>query len=395
MPSQPPEHTRASVVASLRERRWEIESAIHARIRGDGAPIEAADPEYAEGLRAAVPAALDYCLDAMDEEEGHPAEVPRALIAQARVAAHNGITLETVLRRYFAGYTLLGDFLLDEVKAGGLREGVELKSLLRDLAAGFDRLVYAVSQEHGRASTSRSSSEAAGSAKQVERLLAGEPLEVHELDYDMEGFHVGLIASGPGAAEAIRDLSACLDRRLLLVEREEGAVWAWLGGRRPPDPAALRDHALECAPPKLCLAVGEPARGLVGWRLTHRQARAALSIARRNPGRPIRYVDVALLASSIGDELLAASLREIYLSPLRKVSDGGDVARHTLRAYFAADRNISSTAALLGVRRHTVASRLEAIEERIGRPLSTCAAEVEIALRLEELGLPAGAIPAS
>ena len=48
------------------------------------------------------------------------APVPVALLAQARLAARVGVSLDAVLRRYFAGYTLLGDFLIEEARALGL-----------------------------------------------------------------------------------------------------------------------------------------------------------------------------------------------------------------------------------------------------------------------------------
>jgi DNA-binding PucR family transcriptional regulator len=75
----------------------------------------------------------------------------------------------------------------------------------------------------------------------------------------------------------------------------------------------------------------------------------------------------------------------IYLAPLAAERDGGAVARRTLRAYFAAERNISSTAAALGVDRRTVRNRLRAIEELLGRPLGEAAPDLEVALRLEQL----------
>ncbi len=55
------------------------------------------------------------------------------------------------------------------------------------------------------------------------------------------------------------------------------------------------------------------------------------------------------------------------------------MARETLRAYFAADRNISSTAAALGVDRRTVTNRIRAIEDLFGRPLKDFATDLETA----------------
>ena len=83
------------------------------------------------------------------------------------------------------------------------------------------------------------------------------------------------------------------------------------------------------------------------------------------------------------DSLLVNSLREMYLAPLEVEKDRGKTARETLWAYFRAGRRISSAAAALGIDRHTVTNRLRSIEERLGRPLDLCSADVEAALKLE------------
>jgi DNA-binding PucR family transcriptional regulator len=131
------------------------------------------------------------------------------------------------------------------------------------------------------------------------------------------------------------------------------------------------------------VTVGEPGEGLAGWRFSHRQAKAALPIAERGGEAIVRYAEVALLASVSRDDLLAGSLRQLYLEPLEAARDRGKAARDTLRAYFAAERNVSSTAAALGVDRGTVTNRLRAVEDLIGRPLKEVATELETALRLE------------
>ena len=131
----------------------------------------------------------------------------------------------------------------------------------------------------------------------------------------------------------------------------------------------------------MSIALGEPAQGLAGWRLTHRQAAGALSIAERR-AKPVRYADVSLLAAALRDELLAASLRRLYLEPLEAERDGGAILRDTLRAYFDCGRNVTSAAATLGVDRKTVTARLRGAEQHIGRPLGGCAAELQTALEL-------------
>jgi hypothetical protein len=365
----------------------EIEQAALERVWAIGGPRRA-EPAYAEGLRAAVSAALEYALAAIARGSERPAPVPLELRAQARLAARSGVGLDTVLRRYCAGSALLGDHLIEAAEEAEL-PAAELKRFLRAQAAGLERLLAAVSEEYRREAQAGPLSAKQLRAEWVKRLLDGELLDASQLAYELDAWHLGVVLLGAGAQVEIRELARSLDRRLLLVPRGEDGAWAWLGGARPLDPTELARQAAARLPDGARLAIGEPAEGVAGWRLTHRQAAAAAPIALRGHEPLVRYADVALLASAAQDDLLLASLRRLYLEPLERERDGGAATRETLRAYFAAGRNVSSTAAALGISRQAVGSRLRAIEERTGRPLGACAAEIEIALRIEAQG-PAG-----
>jgi hypothetical protein len=379
------EHARADLTARLQARRPEVEQAVLTRIFAVADAGEVADPEYIAGLHDAVSAALDYGIAVVELGEERSPPVPAALLAQARMAARNGVSLDTVLRRYFAGYSLLSYFLIEEVEDGGLFQGASLKQLLRAQATLFDHLLAAVSEEYGREAGSRLDTAEQRLAERVQRLLDGELLDTSELLYDFDTHHLGLIAKGPDAPEAVRELVAPIDCRLLSIRRSDGSVWAWLGSRRGGlTPDQLGSLASSCLPPQVSLAIGEPAEGLSGWRLTHRQARAAILIAQRGPRNHVRYADVALLASMLQDDLLATSLRQLYLVPLEDERDRGEVWRETLRAYLGTDRNVSSAAAALGVSRRTVTNRLLAIEESLGCRLNSSTAEIEVALRHHE-----------
>jgi DNA-binding PucR family transcriptional regulator len=220
----------------------------------------------------------------------------------------------------------------------------------------------------------------------VRHLLDGRLQEAHELAYELNANHLALLGCGAGAGEALRELAAPLDRRLLLVEPGEQIAWAWLGSRLAfgqDDASALASALVASAPLGTTFALGEPGAGTEGWRLSHRQAVAALSVAGRGSDPVARYRDVALLAAVLGDEIAAASLRRLYLEPLESGRDGGAALRETLRAYFDAGGNISSTACALGVVRNTVSARLRTAELRLGRRLTDCAADLEVALRLD------------
>jgi DNA-binding PucR family transcriptional regulator len=176
-----------------------------------------------------------------------------------------------------------------------------------------------------------------------------------------------------------------------VLAKGENTVWAWLGGRAPICVTELLAGLADSAPGTR-FAVGEPGFGLAGWRLSHRQANAAFAVALRSRAKVVRYGDVCLLAAAVQDEVLWMSLHQLYLLPLATERDDGESFRTTLSAYFGAHRNAASTAARLGVSRQTVSARLRTAEARIGMPLTECAQELELALRMHELeSSPGGA----
>ncbi len=372
----------AELASRLRVRREEIEQATLARLASLSPLPDRAGPGYAEGLRAAVAAAVDHAIATLEREDEAAAAVPLPLLTQARLAARSGVGLDTVARRYVAGHSVISDFVLQE--AGGGLPADELKRLLHSLGLAVDRLLRAAAAAYTDEVDTVSRSGNRVRVELIERLLAGELLEADALEYDLAFSHLAVLATGSGAGQSLRALARSLDAQLLVASPARALHWAWLGRRRPLDPEDVLRAVALLRPPSTFLALGEVAAGPTGWRLTHRQARAALGVALR--GRPgvVRYADVALLAAALQDDLLEASLRRLYLNPLEDDRERGDVLRQTLRAYFAADCNASSAAAALGLSRNTVAGRLREAEERLGRPLSDSRTELDVALRLQE-----------
>jgi|GEM_PF-308226 len=113
----PLERARIGVVKRLRARRSEIDEAIFARVSDrwfDRTGSE--DPEYVAGLRAAGVAALDYILVGIERSGQSLESVPAAVLEQARRAARVGVGVDTVLRRYHAGYAVLERFVIQEAE---------------------------------------------------------------------------------------------------------------------------------------------------------------------------------------------------------------------------------------------------------------------------------------
>jgi hypothetical protein len=372
---------RADIADRLRFRRPEMEEAIGARALAVAGLTGSEDSGYREGLRAAIAAAVGFALEAIESGIGRGGPVPVAALVQARLAARSGVGLTVVLRRYAAGYSVLGDRLAEEL--GYFPSAGRLHSVLQgELMVVFDRLIVEVSAEYQREADLLRESPISRQADRVRRLLQGERVSSAELGYELGGWHLAAAASGDRAAPLLRELVEGLDRPSLVVELSQREAWAWLGGQRPPDPALLLARAGADRHAGPLIAIGEPGRGVSGWRASHRQAAAALSVAGHDPRAATRYADVAIVSAVLGDVDLTRFLVETYLEPLADGRGGGEVLRETLWAFLAAGQNASSAAAALGIARQTVTSRIRAIEERLARRVDAFAAEIEIALRL-------------
>jgi hypothetical protein len=388
-----------AVVERLRTRRVEIERAIFVRVR-EAVPAVGGEPdtEYVEGLRAAVVAAVEFALAGI-ERGGSPGSIPAESVIQAHRAARSGVSLDAVLRRYIAGHAVMWDYVMEEADRIELAGQGGLREMSRAQTALLDQLVIGVTREHVAELQRASRSREHRLLERVRALLVGEHADgpdteldalAAELGYDLDPEHLAVIARGAHAPQVLRDLGRRLDRRLLCVAPGKETVWAWLGGRSALTSAdlaqALSARAstsakafgnMEAPALGVSFAVGEPARGLAGWRSSHRQAQAAQLVALRRREGLTRYADVALLATALKDEALVGWLQHVYLSPLDDYRKSGSALRETLHAYVAAEHNVSSAAARLKVARTTIVNRLHAIEERLGRTLRPCPAELE------------------
>jgi hypothetical protein len=402
------ESARARVARRLRARHDSLVEAIFARVSGEAfGHAGGDDARYVEGLRETVGEAVRYALVGIERGGEGLGPVPEQVLAQARRAARAGVSLDTVLRRYVAGHTLLADEVVQEIEriqAPGGRGA--LGEIARIQSAVLDRLLAVIAAEYRHELDRTGSSHARRLLERVHALLEDEHTD-HDtsreegsepaagLGYALDRWHLGLIAHGPDAQKSMDTLAKTLGCALLCVPDGENAIWAWLGARTrllPADVQRAATHAVSRAAsdaaPGVMLVLGEPAEGLAGWRTTHHQARATLAVALARP-RPItRYADVALLAIALTNQTLADALMQAYIAPLQDSRVRGTVLCDTLRTYLQTQRSPSSTAAALGVARTTVENRLRTIEQHLSRPLHTGSPELEIALALQDIGYP-------
>jgi hypothetical protein len=134
---------RSLLAARLRERLPEIQRAVATRVYAISDPHDVSDSAYLFGLNAALAVAIDHRLAVLEAGERRTPDVPPVLLAQARLDARDGVSLDTVLRRYYAGSTLFGDFLVEEAERAEVPSS-ELRLLLAAQATLGDRLLAAV-----------------------------------------------------------------------------------------------------------------------------------------------------------------------------------------------------------------------------------------------------------
>jgi hypothetical protein len=303
-----------------------------------------------------------------------------------RVVARAGVPLDAVLRSYRLGHATVWEWILGSIRELELDRATAdavLRRVSRALFAYHDRVMSLVTEEYAVELARFRRGREWRRKELVEELLGGERPSADELDYELGGRHVGLIAWGADVDALLRLLESRSGGRLLSVFAGEEIVWAWVGsprGSRSPDLEML----LSDLPDNVAVAAGDPLEGLDGFRASHLQARAAYRVAMRRPRRLTHHHDVAIESLALQDESTARGLVSRELGPLLG-SERGDVLIETLRAYFAAGNNAAAAAASLGVHERTVANRLQEVEKILGHSLRARRAELELALRIREL----------
>lgn len=377
-----------AIAESLRLKTPEIEQAILARLQGVRAGVPGMAAECVESMHVAAIELLECCVDGMERGDMAAVRLPRSIGRPARCAARAGAGIDAILRYYIAAHTVIGEFVMDSVcRLDRWAESAAAALLRRVQANALEEVLVLVVEEFEHERSRAALSASARRAEIVRRLLAGEERDASGLDYDVEApCHVALVVTGEFQAEpTARALEGCHNTKHLIASPGDGTIWAWVGGAR----SVTTEEVVKLLAGAGCrgcfVGVGEPCAGVDGWRLSHRQADAACNLGLCSERGIIKYADDPLLAAAINDEVLARSLHDLYLAPLDRRRGGGAVLRDTLREYFAKSANVSSAAVALGVTRRTVEARLRTAEQLLGRTVQACSAEIDVALRLDEM----------
>jgi hypothetical protein len=380
----------ALLAARLRTRLDELVADYVERLAREAPEWTRERPELADTIAIGAREGIGAELDAM--RAGRlPDACPELDAEGARNCARLGVPLDRVLLQYRLGHEVQWDAWLDAVERQQLAPAARralLERVSRFLFAYAGRLSSFATAEYLRERERLLRGEEQRRAHLVREALAGRAVDEGRLGYALAGHHLAVVADGHDARTLVRELAGELDRRLLAVEAEEGVWWAWLGGDRPLGERARAPLRRLSPGAAVRLAVGDEGAGRDGFRASHAQALAARALGSAEGGAVVLFDDVALDALCTRDPDAAATFAARELRGI----DGADARtaalRATLRAWFRAGQNAAAAAALLGVHEQTVAHRLRAVEERIGRPASARRAELEVALRLRERAAP-------
>lgn len=163
----------------------------------------------------------------------------------------------------------------------------------------------------------------------------------------------------------------------LVVTSSEATRWIWLKDVATLEREDVRRVFEET--PKLRIAIGSTARGVVGFRRSHEQAISAQHMMVRLHSRQqvacfedIHMVSLLTQRPEQADEFITETLGAL--------ASAGSVLRDTLLAYINEQCNAARAAQQLYIHRNTLLSRLDAAQRLLPKPLERTTVRVAVAL---------------
>ena len=402
----------ASVGAALNADLAGLTQQIHLRLSTEIEDLRG-DERILQLLRSSVEGNVDTILHMFQHGIGiDRVEPPSAAVEYARRLAQRGVPVNALVRAYRLGQDTLLRRGLDEVRRqGGNPEVASLAGQrMVEITFGYidwmsQRVVISYENERDRWLQNRSAVRAA----RTRELLAGNSVDMAAaeaaLGYRLAQRHVGIVvwtrAGAPGEDELsplerfvirLAERVSC-PARPLFVPCDDSSAWAWLpiGRCAGIEPEIIRQATGSDG--RVMVAVGEPAQGVDGFRVSHTQAVQTQAVALlRDAEAPqvttFGQVGVAALLSA--DVEAARAWVSQVLGRLATDDDHCARLRKTLRVFLATGGSYTASAAQLAMHKNSVKYRVEKAGQERGRPIHGDRLEVEVALHVcHWLGHPA------
>lgn len=340
-------------------------------------------------------------------DPGEAARLTSPTLAYARDGAHHAIPLATLMRSYRLAHAATARHFnaILETHARDAEELHRASELASEwMFAYVDAALCLVEEVYSAERDRWLRSATASQAETIGIILAKAPIDVEvasrRLRHDVRRVHVGAIAWLDSHEEgrntqallesAIRDVAAAIgDQKPLVHPLGILSAAAWIGSHSDVPSKVLDELRFRTATaPGVRIAVGEPARGIAGFRASHLEALEAQRVARsagRPPGSVTRYHNVSLRALATVDAEQAGAFVRRELGDLGATDEATRRLAATLRTYLEENGSRGRAAKRLHVHENTVAYRIRQAEELLGRPVDTRTLELRAALALVDL----------
>ena len=388
----------------------------HENLRGGaGASVTVAMHDVVESVRSEFPGAIAWIAEELESEVsefGEPAVQPSrfhqmceehfvtvaSLLAAgitsdvvvpaavtrsfARDVFRWRIPLDTLLRLLSVGlrkaWTWWRDVFEDRVTDPIVR--TQLISRCTDLLFAYHNVMVSVSVQEYTQIAETSARWMADRRIRIVRRILESPATVHDADlsqrlgYNLAAHHLGFVlwADIPDdtADDDVMLELLQMSRRWfgqvgsaspILLPVDGRTLWAWRSYPSIPRPP----KRLPAPRSPLRVAIGQPATGIDGFRVTHYEAQAAREVAQRFnlADRVVRHADIETLSMIASDDRSIRRFIDHKLGPLATNDAHSAELREALRYFLQAGGRIDHAASQVGVHRNTLARRVEKARE--------------------------------
>jgi DNA-binding PucR family transcriptional regulator len=367
-------------------------------------PELGADIAIAQEVSASNRANAERILTALARRDGRRPriEVPPEALDVVRTVVRRGVDLDGVFQAYRRGQNIAWKRWM-AAAAQVVPSGPQLMKVL-EISSGFlfdyvDEVIARVLDEAQREREEVLGGALARRIETVRLILDGAPIDRRRagerLGYDLDRRHTALVLwtetgeradeGTHGALESAAGLlaHAAGAHRPLIFPAATSALWAWLGTRTDPEPAALH-AAMASAHPRVRVAVGPTRAGITGFRRSHEAALTVQGLLAGQSGgeRLAFHQDFEVTALAAHDLARAAEFVAATLGPLAEDTASAARLRETLRVFLDEADNAPRTAERLHTHRNTVLQRVARATELLGRPPGERRLALELALEL-------------